>query len=103
MFWKGVAVAAFDALVLLLLYLVFQDLSWRASYVRREGLNLHTSFLPLIRLPTITGNVQTPLASPPVLDWAQVLILVLVVVNVLYLLSVVRKRSPGESKPANSG
>ena len=98
MAWRGIAVAFIDALILVLLYLVFQDLSWRASYVKSEGFTLHTSFLPLIRLPTINGNVQTPLASPPVLDWAQVLILLLVIVNGLYLFSAVRKRPRDDAK-----
>lgn len=102
MVWRGIAVAAFDALVLVLLYLVFQDLSWRSSYVKSEGFTLHTSFLPLIRLPTIDGNVQTPLVSPPVLDWAQVLIYLLVIVNVFYLFSAVRKRHRvTEAEPSN--
>ena len=92
MTWRGIAVAAFDIIVLVLVYLVLQDQSWRASYVKREGFVLHTTFLPLIRLPTITGNVQTPLASPPVFDWVQLLILLLVVVNGFFLFAVFRKR-----------
>ena len=103
MAWKAIAVAIFDALILVLLYFIFQDLAWRTSYAESEGFTLHTTFLPLIRFPTITGNVQTPLASPAVLDWAQVLFILLVIVNVSYIFSAIKERRRNESEPANSG
>jgi len=89
-----------DALVLVALYYVFQDLQWRTSYAA----SLHTACYPacgyspsfgyglLTRVFTMDGNNQH-LVSPITFDWVQGLILVLVVVNAWFAWSVLRSRS----------
>jgi len=93
---RAVALAAFDTIALVLLYYVFQDLAARVSYVESEpGLSSSTSYSFFIRVFTINGatsnGVMFPLVSPPALDWVQVILALLVVVNGLFLFSALRK------------
>ena len=88
---------AFDVTALTLLYLIEQDLDARASYVRSEHLTPSTMYSLFFHTFSITGStVQFPLVSPPVLDWVQVLVALLILVNGLYIFSVIR--TPPEKK-----
>ena len=88
------ALAVFDFLALAVLYFVLRDLAWRTSYAESERLILRTTYSLFIRMFRVTGNtIQTPLVSPPALDWVQVVAVLLIVVNGLYVLSRLR-RSP---------
>lgn len=86
-----------DGAVILALYYVLQDLAWRvncalgqeADCMARSGPSFSSSLLT--RSFTMTrGGVS--LTSPPILDWVQVLALVLVAVNGWYAYSLLRKR-----------
>jgi hypothetical protein len=93
---KAVTVAVFDFLALAFLYSILQDLSWRASYAKSENLTPRTDYSLFFRVLTITGNaIQIPkgLVSPPTLDWVQVVVALLVIVNGFYAFSTLR-RSP---------
>lgn len=93
---KAVTLAVFDLLALGILYLVLQDLAWRTSYPKSElpPLSLSTTYSLFVRTFRITGNtIQIPngLVSPPVLDWVQIVVASLIVVNGLYVLSRLRR------------
>jgi hypothetical protein len=95
------ALAVFDFVALTLLYFVLKDLAWRNSYAESEGLTLHTTYSLFTRASRITGT-SIPLVSPPALDWAQVIVVLLIVVNGLYLFSVLRANARRTSAGAIS-
>lgn len=93
-------VAALDAVFVSLLALVYRDLGWRTGYAESvhsacpgSGCSYSASFSFgfLTRYFTMSGN-GVSLMSPPTLDWVQVLVLLLVVVNGWYALSYLRER-----------
>ena len=94
-----VEVAAFDAILLLLTYLVFLDEQWRfacalgqePSCIARSDPSY--SYSVLTQFFSMKSQSMMLLGSPPVLDWTQVFALLLVVVNVWFLSSILRKRS----------
>jgi len=89
---REVFLGTFDVLALGSLYFVLQDLASRASYVRSERLMPGTSYYIFFHTFSIQGGgVQFQLVSPPVLDWVQVIIVLLVVVNGYYLASILRR------------
>lgn len=79
-------VALIDLLLLVALYFVFGDLAWRAYYAGTahaglvRGYGSAFSYSLLTRTFTMTGGA-IPLVSPPTLDWVQVLVYLLVVLN----------------------
>lgn len=87
-----VTTAVFDLLALVFLYFVMQDLAWRNSYAEGEHLTPSTTYSLFIRTLSIKGaTLQIPkLVSPPTLDWVQVVIALLIVVNGLYIFSRLR-------------
>jgi len=105
-----------EAVLLTGLYLVVRDLEWRSSYAASthnacEGPCSYTPTLShsiLTQFFTMSGN-GVSLTSPPTLDWVQLLVLILVVVNVWYGYSLLetRKVARGKDKtraaPAPSG
>ena len=89
---RGFVLAVFDALALIFLYFVLQDVSSRVSYVKSEFLSGGFSYSPFIRVFSITGTkVQFPLVSPATLDWVQVSIATLALVNGYYILTILRR------------
>lgn len=93
---RAAIIAVFDLLALAFLYFVLQDLAWRTSYAESEHLIPSTTYSLFIRAFSIRGKtIQIPkgLVSPPTLDWAQVVVALLMVVNGLYVFSTLR-RSP---------
>jgi len=84
--------AVFDFLVLTFLYFVLQDLAWRASYVRSEHLAPSTAYSLFIHTFSINGStVQFMLISPPALDWVQIVVAALILVNGFYVFTMFRK------------
>lgn len=77
-------VVGFNVILLAAAYEVLADLSWRAGYAEREGLTYSFSYSLLIRTSDLAGR-QSPLFSPPTLDWIQVIVLVGVVANIYFL------------------
>lgn len=93
-----VPTAIFDLLALGILYFVLQDLAYRSSFAENEPhpLSLSTTYSLFVRTFRITGNtIQIPngLVSPPALDWVQVVVASLIVVNGLYVFSRLRGSS----------
>lgn len=91
---RVVVTGAFDLLALVFLYFVLQDLAWRTSYAESERLVPHTTYSFFVREFSIAGNViqvHQGLVSPPTLDWVQLVVALLVVVNGLYAFSALRK------------
>lgn len=97
---RAVVTAVFNFLALVFLYLVLQDLAWRTSYAESEHMILSTTYSLFVRVFSIKGNaIQIPngLVSPPVLDWVQVIVASLIVVNGLYVFSTLARARPPRS------
>jgi hypothetical protein len=78
-------VAAVDLVLVTALYLVLQDLSWRSYYagtphVPGSPYIPGSSYSLLTRAFTMAGG-PLPLISPPTLDWVQLIVYLLVVIN----------------------
>jgi hypothetical protein len=93
-------VAALDVLVLSALVYVNQDLQWRSAYAQ-EALNRCAglcSYAPsfsygfLTQVFTMSGN-SVQLASPPTLDWIQLLIYLLALLNGWLIYATMRSRT----------
>lgn len=93
---RAVTTAVFDVLALVILYFVLQDLAWRDSYAEKEHLIPSTTYSLFIRELNIKGTTLQlqKLVSPPALDWVQVIVASLIVVNGLYIFS--RLRGPAK-------
>jgi len=86
-----VKVLVVDAILIVAGFFVYSDLQWRSSYAGFKGLSASTSYLPFIRIFTMTGGA-IPLQSPPALDWVQVLAAAFIVVNVWYVFATLSDR-----------
>ena len=93
--------ALVDLVLLTGLYYVIQDLQWRSSYASsvHYACGGPCSYTPsfshsiLTQFFTMTNaNTNTSLTSPPTLDWIQLLVLALVVINVWYGYSLFERR-----------
>jgi hypothetical protein len=76
-------VLAVDAVLLICVYFVLQDLQWRSGYASQEGFIPSTIYSVLTRSFAMTGR-GFALQSPLTLDWIQVLVVALVVLNAWY-------------------
>lgn len=90
LFWLA-KVLAVDGLLLLGAYAVLGDVSSRVGYAQREGLSFTFAYSLFIKTSDLSGR-GSQLVSPPTLDWIQVLVLVAVVANVLFLAELVGER-----------
>lgn len=91
-------VVAVDAILLLLVYLVQLDEQWRLACALGHELSCSArsgpsySYSLLTQSFSMNSNTGMALRSPPALDWTQVFVVLLVVVNVWFLLPTLRKR-----------
>ena len=86
----AVKVALFDAVVLVALLLVLNDLSLRNSYARNWKPS--TAYLPFVRVFSMVRTCHLPcvgmtLTSPPTLDWVQVFVTLLLASSSVFILS----------------
>jgi hypothetical protein len=96
-----------DVLLLTGLYYVVLDLQWRSAYASSihyacEGPCSYTASFSrsiLTQFFTMTGN-NASLTSPPTLDWVQLLVLALVLINVWYGYSFIFERRKEGSNAA---
>jgi hypothetical protein len=93
-------VLAVDALLLIALFFVIQDLDWRTSYAASLhgacfpglcGYSPSFSYNVLIEFFTMSGN-GVSLTSPPTLDWVQVLAYILVAINAWFIYATLSRR-----------
>jgi hypothetical protein len=90
-----------DIVLVVALYSVLQDLQWRTSYAAslHDACGGLCSYAPsfgygvFTRVFTLSGN-GVRLASPPMVDWVQILVVLLVLVNGWYLYVVLRAKKP---------
>lgn len=79
----AIEVAAINVVLLLLLYFVTADQAERTAYAAREGLAFLFSKSILVQTSVLQGS-RGALQSPLTLDWVQLLVGALVVVDVLF-------------------
>jgi hypothetical protein len=97
-----------DALLLIALFFVIQDLDWRTSYAASLhgacfpnlcGYSPSFSYNVLVQFFTMSGN-GVSLTSPPTLDWVQVLAFILVAINAWFVYATLsRKRATQPGSP----
>ncbi len=92
----GYKILVADAVLLFGEYLILQDLRWRSTFASSEGFSPSFSYSVLTQFFTMSGRGLT-LESPPTLDWVQLIVAVLVVMNAWYLVHLVRIRRLGPS------
>jgi hypothetical protein len=97
-FYKAAMV---NVVCLMLLYFIQLDLIWRSTCgdVSSPTCIAHVAsvtYLPFLKRTVLAGTVL-PLQSPYTLDWFQVLIFAIVVVDAYYLLSYINTRSKARS------
>jgi len=88
-----VKVLLVDLVLVVFAYFVLQDLAWRDSYAASRGYSAVTAFSLLTRRLDLK-NGATSLVSPFTLDWIQVVIALLIIVNVAYVFGAVRGSRP---------
>jgi hypothetical protein len=90
-----------DIVLVVALYFVLQDLQWRTSYAAspHDACGGLCTYAPsfgygiFTRVFTMSGN-GVGLASPLMVDWVQILAVLLALVNGWYLYVVLRARKP---------
>jgi hypothetical protein len=95
----GLAVFLADIVLLFALYSVFVDLQWRTGYAAsvHSACPQFCSYSPsfgyslLTQFFTLAGN-GVRLTSPPTLDWVQLVVYVLVVLNAWYAYKTLKSR-----------
>jgi hypothetical protein len=92
-------VAFVDAVLLIFAYFVYQDLDWRNSFAASHGYAPSTSYSLLTRTFTLTGK-GTTLQSPPTLDWIQVVVALLIVINLVYAFEAFRGSQVSKATPS---
>jgi hypothetical protein len=88
---SNMGVLVSNMVILLLIYGIFQDYAYRLSYWRSLGFAPSTSYSPFFFV-TSAAKGSTYIPGQLTLDWAQVLILILVAMDALYVYGVVRRR-----------
>jgi hypothetical protein len=87
-----VYLVATNAILLVLIWWVFQDYAYRASYWRSMGFTPSTTYSPFFYVTSAVRG-STYIQGQVTLDWTQVLGAVLVVIDVVFLIGVLRRRS----------
>lgn len=82
---------AANIILLFLLYFVTADQAERTAYAAREGLGFLFSRSFLVQVSTLQGSRGT-LQSPFSLDWIQILVAALIIVDVLFAYELVERR-----------
>jgi len=102
-------VLAADVILLAAGFWVLQDLQWRTGFAS----SLHDACSPICRYSpsfsysfltrffTMTGN-GVSLTSPPTLDWVQLIVCLLVIVNAWFIYDALNARRLGADKGAAS-
>jgi len=93
---KALEILAVNAVLLLALYFVASDVETRTEYAARQGHSYFFSQSFLTETSTLLG-ANGPLQSPLTLAWLQVILVVLVVLDVLYLYGWVQRRRAAPS------
>jgi hypothetical protein len=96
--WIKVAVA--DVVLIIFLLWVLGDMQGRLSYATAEGRPatfVHSIFIQFFQMSTSSLLLQ----SPPTLDWSEILVFVLVVINAYFAYSAFRDRS-SKIEPASA-
>ncbi len=88
----GLKVGLADAVLLSAFYFVIQDLQWRSAYASSNGFTPSNSYSLLTRFFSIARG-GLALASPPTLDWVQVIVATLLVLNAWFFIRMFRLRS----------
>ena len=103
-----VEVAVANAVLLILAYFVYTDVLWRIGCALGQGLNCSVRSAPSFSYSLLTQffsmrNGAMLLTSPPTLDWIQVFVAILLVVDIWYLLRARAKRKPRPPSTTTQG
>ena len=101
-----VVVLLIDALLLAALFYVSSDMAWRTAFAmtphgHTSGYMVAFTYSLFTQVFTMSASGAT-LASPPTLDWIQVLGAAIVILNGWYLYTAFSKRNPRAAAPEPS-
>ncbi len=88
-----------NAILVLLIWWVFRDYAYRAAYWRSIGFTPSTAYWPF-SFVTSAANGSTSIQGQLTLDWTQVLGALLVVIDVVFLIRVLKRRSRAKAAAA---
>jgi hypothetical protein len=88
-----------NVILLALIWWVFQDYAYRASYWRGMGFTPSTSYSPFFYVTTAVRG-STFIQGQLTLDWTQVLGALLVIIDVVFIIGALRVRSRPKAVPA---
>lgn len=88
-----VKVLVADAILLAAEYFVLQDLGWRSDYAYSQGLSPTYSYSIFTQYFAMLGR-GLALQGPPTLDWTQVLVVLLVMINAVYIYRALTGKRP---------
>jgi len=86
-----------NAVLLTLIWWVFQDYAYRAAYWRSMGFSPSTKYWPFF-LVTSAVRGSTVIPGQLTLDWTQVLAAILVIIDLNFLAVSVRRRSRSKTQ-----
>jgi len=92
-FGRLAKVVLVSAVILWLLSWVSQDQAARVVYAAREGNDFVLARSILVLSSTLSGRAG-PLTSPLTLDWAQVIIVALAIIDAVYIYGFLKSKSP---------
>jgi hypothetical protein len=87
-----------DLVLVVFGYYVLQDLDWRSGFASSRGFSSSTAYSFLTRSFAMTGQGSV-LRSPPTLDWIQVVVALLIIVNLVYAFDAL-KGARGSAEPS---
>jgi hypothetical protein len=92
---SAINLAVFNVVGLILAVLIAGDQAYRLSYWRSMGFTPHTDYYPFFLITTATKGT-TYIPGLLTIDWLQVLVVILAVVDSLMLIGYVRRRGLSE-------
>lgn len=90
-------ILASNAIILLLIWWVFQDYAYRATYWRGMGFTPSTSYSPFFFVTSAVRG-STHIQGQLTLDWTQVLGVLLLVIDATFLFGLWRRTRVGATK-----
>lgn len=92
MFVSAIPFIIANIVILFLIYEIFQDYAYRLSYWRSMGFTPHTTYSLFFFVTTATKG-STYIPGQLTLDWTQVLAVILVIMDLSFLVGLLRHRS----------
>ncbi len=95
-------ITVINAVVLVLIWAVYQDFQGRLAYFQKLGFTPSTTYYPFFYI-TSAVNGSTQIQGLLTLDWIQVLAVVLAVIDALFVVGLLRNRKATKATDGTNG